>query len=71
MCRTREIGRLTVRDRSKDVNLSHVGMVGLAALEPTHLFLWNVEYHSCTKEVRLEVVHQWGGCVFSCHEILQ
>ena len=45
MCRTREIGRLTVRDRSKDVNLSHVGMVGLVALEPTHLFLWNVEYH--------------------------
>ena len=64
MCGTREIGRPTVRDRCKDVNLSHVGMVGLIALEPTHLFPWNVEYHPCTSVVyrRLTLPQGSGEC---------
>ena len=46
-------------------------LVGRATFSLTHRCLGCSKVTSCTKEVRLEVVHQWGGCVFSYHEILQ
>ena len=43
--------------------------VGRATFSLTHRCLGFSRVTSCTKEVRLEVVHQWGGCVFSCHDV--